>query len=70
VLVTICDAKYFVIRCAGGEEVQTDMFAEKVEQNRELLYKFPLRDDNRHGAASHGRREGLRPNLARNKSFV
>jgi hypothetical protein len=24
------------------------MFPEKVEQNRELLYKFPLRDD-RHG---------------------
>jgi hypothetical protein len=25
------------------------MFPEKVEQNRELLYKFPLRDDDRHG---------------------
>lgn len=25
------------------------MFPEKMEQNRELLYKFPLRDDDRHG---------------------
>jgi len=34
---------------------QTDMFAKRVEQNRQLLYKFPLRDDGRHGGASHGR---------------
>jgi len=28
------------------------MFPETVEQNRELLYKFPLRDDDRHGGTS------------------
>jgi hypothetical protein len=28
------------------------MFTEKVEQNRELLYKFPLRDD-RHGGGTN-----------------
>jgi len=31
------------------------MFAKRVEQNRQLLYKFPLRDDRRHGGASYGR---------------
>jgi hypothetical protein len=29
------------------------MFPEKGEQNRELLYKFPLRDDDRHGGGKN-----------------
>lgn len=33
-------------------EGHADMFPEKMEQNRELLYKFPLRDD-RHGGGTN-----------------
>lgn len=52
-LFAVSDVKQFVNTCAGGVRAQTDMFAKKVEQNRQLLYKFPLRGDNRHGGASH-----------------
>lgn len=61
---TICDVnsailqrhvKQFVITCVGGVRALTDMFAKRVEQNRQLLYKFPLRDNSRHGGTSHGR---------------
>jgi hypothetical protein len=61
---TLCDVnnsilqrhvKQFVITCVGRVGALTDMFAKRVEQNRQLLYKFPLRDDTRHGGTGHGR---------------